>query len=82
MYIYLIMDNFDSEETFFVDSHNHLQCFSEEERKDIILRCKDKKLKYMIVNSTNEGDFDETIGLSKEGNSDVVIIPGIGHHPW
>jgi len=77
---------------FFVDSHCHLQFFSEEELKLVLTKCKENKIKYLCSNSTSDEDFEKTIELvnqsSKNLNTnvdvddEVVIIPGIGYHPW
>jgi Tat protein secretion system quality control protein TatD with DNase activity len=64
-----------------VDSHCHLQYFSEEELTDTLKLCSNNKISYCLTNSTNLNDFDKTIEISKL-NLDVKIIPGLGYHPW
>jgi Tat protein secretion system quality control protein TatD with DNase activity len=73
-----------NEEVYLIDSHCHLQYFNMEEIKGIVEKCNTNRIKYLLTNATCMQDFDYTIEISKINNtdSDKVIIPGVGYHPW
>jgi Tat protein secretion system quality control protein TatD with DNase activity len=75
----------DSDSDFIIDSHCHLQYFNETELQKIIEESKNGGVKYLLTNATSSKDFDETLKLAKDANTffnDLIVIPGIGHHPW
>jgi len=80
---------------YLIDSHLHLQYFSDDEINTLIQKCNvDGNIKYFLSNSTCDEDFDRTISFSKFklsneicriNDSDLeeqIIFPGIGYHPW
>lgn len=80
---------------FLIDSHLHLQYFTDEEISFIIKKCfLDSNIRYFLSNSTCSNDFARTINFSELKSSDFIncqnkeniiaqiIFPGIGHHPW
>ena len=77
-----------NEDIFLIDSHLHLQYFTNEELESIIKKCLNSEfpIKYFLTNSTFNKDFDKTLEISKSLNIKFnlpnLIIPGIGYHPW
>jgi len=80
---------------FLIDSHLHLQYFTDEEINIIIKKCfLDSNVRFFLSNSTCSNDFERTIKFSELKFSDIInsqnkeniisqiIFPGIGHHPW
>jgi TatD DNase family protein len=67
----------------YIDSHCHLQDYSEEELEKILNKCNKKNLNILYTNATSNEDFDKNINIYKKySNNNMKIIPGIGYHPW
>jgi Tat protein secretion system quality control protein TatD with DNase activity len=69
---------------YLIDSHCHLQYFTEDQIYTIVEKSKESGINYLLTNSTYSQDFDYTFQLAKFANNlfGNTIIPGIGHHPW
>ena len=71
----------------FIDSHCHLQDYSQEDLDIILKHCSNNNIKIFYSNCTCEKDFQQNleISLNKEllqKNNITKIIYGIGYHPW
>ena len=67
----------------YIDSHCHLQDYTEKELEKILGQCNIKNLNIFYTNATSKEDFEKNILISKKyTNNKYKIIPGLGYHPW
>jgi Tat protein secretion system quality control protein TatD with DNase activity len=67
----------------YIDSHCHLQDYTQEELKKILEQCNAKNLNIFYTNATSKEDFEKNIIISqKYTNNKYKIIAGLGYHPW
>ena len=71
----------------FIDSHCHLQDYSQEDLDIILNHCSNNNIKVFYSNCTCESDFQKNLDISQsqeilKKNNINKIIYGIGYHPW
>ena len=82
------MENNESNKVIsFIDSHCHLQDYTEEELSNILKSCSEINLKTLYSNCTCEEDFQKNLDITLneellKNNNISKIIYGIGYHPW
>lgn len=64
----------------FIDTHIHLQAYTDRLVTDIIDSCQQNKIKKLVCAAITEADWDEIASLSKKFPD--IIIPAFGIHPW
>ncbi len=72
---------------FYIDSHCHLQDYTEEDLDIILNHCSNSNIKIFYSNCTCESDFQKNLDISQnqellQKNNINKIIYGIGYHPW
>ena len=68
---------------FYLDSHCHLQDYSENDLKLILDSCQKSNINLLYTNATNIDDFQKNLLISQTYSSDKIkIISGFGYHPW
>jgi Tat protein secretion system quality control protein TatD with DNase activity len=68
---------------FYIDSHCHLQDYSENDLKLILDSCQNSNINLLYTNATNKDDFQKNLLISQTYSSDKIkIISGFGYHPW
>ena len=82
------MENNNSETKIsFIDSHCHLQDYTQDDLNNILKNCSEIGLKTLYSNCTCEEDFQKNLDiclnedLLKKNNISKIIY-GIGYHPW
>ena len=71
----------------FIDSHCHLQDYTQEDLVNILKNCSEINLKIFYTNCTCEEDFQKNLDIALNDellnkNNVKKIIYGIGYHPW
>ena len=71
----------------FIDSHCHLQDYSQEDLDNILKHCSNNNIKVFYSNCTCESDFQKNLEISQnkeilQKNNITKIIYGMGYHPW
>ena len=71
----------------FIDSHCHLQDYTQEDLVNILKNCSEINLKIFYTNCTCEEDFQKNLDIALNDellnkNNIKKIIYGIGYHPW
>ena len=71
----------------FIDSHCHLQDYTQEDLVNILKNCSEINLKIFYTNCTCEEDFQKNLDIALNDellnkNNVKKIIFGIGYHPW
>ena len=68
---------------FYIDSHCHLQDYSENDLESILNSCQKSNINLLYSNATNKDDFEKNLLISQKYSSDKIkIISGFGFHPW
>ena len=68
---------------FYIDSHCHLQDYSENDLESILNSCEKSNINLLYSNATNKDDFEKNLLISQKYSSDKIkIISGFGFHPW
>lgn len=79
------MESINTNNTFYLDSHCHLQLLNNTYNLSKLLDvCIENKINYYLLNSTSDKDFNKVISISKEYsiNNKIKILPNLGYHPW
>ena len=76
-------NNNNSNNLIYIDSHCHLQDYSENDLEKILESCKKENFSILYSNATNNKDFEKNLKISEKYSSDKTkIISGFGFHPW